>query len=190
MRIDPGEPICDGICYSDLWSLSKRGCYNELAARGVVFLTEFDPDGLMLCGDVIAPSLKSARRGQKYICRGCSAISPSRDHIPQHLYRPCRAQTARSIRDRFPRLSPPDRSDVYTDLSSNEDLNSCLPAAHRNQPRTTNKPQALIQSSSPPTTPRPPQPPQPLPLNRAIHPEPMSPSAKRSMDESPRSGRR
>jgi len=63
MRFDYENLTCDGILYSDLWMLRSRQFHNALAARGVVFLTEFwTPDGILYSGDIIARSRRDAAR--------------------------------------------------------------------------------------------------------------------------------
>lgn len=61
MHFEPGKPICDGICYSDLWLIPDH-FHNVLAARRLVFLTEWDWDGMEMGGDIIARSLRAARK--------------------------------------------------------------------------------------------------------------------------------
>ncbi len=61
MRFDPKRLTCDGILYSDLWMLRSRAFHNVLAARGLVFLTEFrTPEGIVYSGDIFARSQRDA----------------------------------------------------------------------------------------------------------------------------------
>lgn len=62
MRCSETEPMCDGILYSDLWRLKSSDDRLAISARHVVFLTEFDVDGQERCGDIIANSLRDARK--------------------------------------------------------------------------------------------------------------------------------
>lgn len=63
MQFDPKRLTCDGILYSDLWMLRSRAFHNVLAARGLVFLTEFrTPESIVYSGDIIASSRRDAQR--------------------------------------------------------------------------------------------------------------------------------
>jgi hypothetical protein len=63
MIFDPARPFYDGLLYSDLWMLRDRRHHNILAARGVVYLTEFrSPEGVVYCGDIIAKNRCQAER--------------------------------------------------------------------------------------------------------------------------------
>lgn len=59
MIIDDHRPVADGIPFDDMLGLSLRA-RNMLAARGVVFLTEFQANGKTYGGTVIAPSWERA----------------------------------------------------------------------------------------------------------------------------------
>ncbi len=60
MHFDPRKPVCDGILFSDLYRLKSLGDQNVLAARGLVFMTEFPPPDEMFSGDIIAASREAA----------------------------------------------------------------------------------------------------------------------------------
>lgn len=59
MRIDPHRPLADGIPFVDTEGLTD-GQINLLAAREVVWLTEFKVDGVGHAGDIIAASEEQA----------------------------------------------------------------------------------------------------------------------------------
>jgi hypothetical protein len=63
MIFDPNKPFCDGLLYSDLWMLRDRRDHNILAARNIVYLTEFrTPEGVVYSGDIIAKNRRQAER--------------------------------------------------------------------------------------------------------------------------------
>ena len=63
MRFDYDNLTCDGILYSDLWMLRSREFHNVLAARGLVFMTEFrTPEGIEYSGDIIAGDVRQAKQ--------------------------------------------------------------------------------------------------------------------------------
>lgn len=57
--IDPVRPIADGTPFDDLHGLSTEAS-NMLAARGVVFCTEFKAAGRSFGGNIIAASWRAA----------------------------------------------------------------------------------------------------------------------------------
>lgn len=61
MKFDPQRPMCDGILFRDLWMLHDFEYQNVLAARGVVYLTDFQSlDGRPYRGSIIAKSRSDA----------------------------------------------------------------------------------------------------------------------------------
>lgn len=59
MIIDATRPIADGICFDDMAGMPLH-VRNMLAARGVVFLTEFEANGSRYGGSVIAATWEKA----------------------------------------------------------------------------------------------------------------------------------
>lgn len=59
IHIDAHRPIADGIQFDDLIGLPIDAC-NLLAARGVVFCTEFEANGSRYGGRIVATSWKAA----------------------------------------------------------------------------------------------------------------------------------
>jgi len=59
MIIDATRPIADGICFDDMSGMPLH-VRNMLAARGVVFLTEFKANGRTYGGSVIATTWEKA----------------------------------------------------------------------------------------------------------------------------------
>lgn len=58
--VHPIRPEINGVSFSDMHSLSIEK-QNELAARGLVFLTDFGWNGKRYGGDIIARSLEHAQ---------------------------------------------------------------------------------------------------------------------------------
>ena len=57
MIFDSSAPVCDGICYSDLWRIKDRVLQQSLCARGLVYATHFcDETGTEWSGDIICRS--------------------------------------------------------------------------------------------------------------------------------------
>lgn len=61
MHIDAQEPIADGIVFDDLHGAPMK-VRNTLAARGLVFLTEFRANGKTYGGTIVAGSLHAAEQ--------------------------------------------------------------------------------------------------------------------------------
>lgn len=59
MIIDAHRPIADGISFDDTAGMTMEA-RNMLAARGVVFLTEFPANGKVYGGTVVAPTWERA----------------------------------------------------------------------------------------------------------------------------------
>ena len=59
MIIDATRPIADGICFDDMAGMPTH-VRNMLAARGLVFATQFEADDCIYSGSVIAATWERA----------------------------------------------------------------------------------------------------------------------------------
>ena len=60
MHFEPMRPVCDGILFLDSWRLKTFDDQALLAARGLLFMTEFPAPYDMFGGDIFAASLAAA----------------------------------------------------------------------------------------------------------------------------------
>ncbi|CAN0654318.1 conserved protein of unknown function [Nitratireductor aquimarinus] len=59
VRVDPDRPVADGVPFDDLFDMTLERM-NALAARDVVFLTEFRADERTYGGSIICGSIDDA----------------------------------------------------------------------------------------------------------------------------------
>lgn len=61
LRIVTDAPFADGICFDDTWAMQLGpSAVQTLAARGLVYLTEFEAGGVTWGGKVVAASEQQA----------------------------------------------------------------------------------------------------------------------------------
>lgn len=53
MKMDPNQPFADGICFDDMHGMNLQQ-KNLLAKRGLVFLTEFNVEGVRYGGTIVS----------------------------------------------------------------------------------------------------------------------------------------